>query len=132
MSQSQPFAITEGVLVSVLNAYAPRASNPREDRYSFAYQITIENQTPFSIQLLRRHWHIVDAYGERREVEGEGVVGEQPILRPQGGYQYVSGTHFTTSIGKMYGRYLMQRVTDQRNFWVKIPEFVMEAPIILN
>ncbi len=127
-----PSAITEGVLVSVQSIYRPKKSNPIRNAYTYSYKVTIENQSPFTIQLLRRHWHIVNAYGERREVEGEGVIGKQPILRPGGVYEYVSHTYFTTSIGKMHGTYLMQRVTDKREFSVNIPTFIMIAPSQLN
>ncbi|HWA07069.1 MAG TPA: ApaG domain, partial [Ignavibacteria bacterium] len=86
----------------------------------------------FTVQLLRRHWHIFDATGLWREVEGEGIVGEQPEIEPGHMHQYVSGCNLTASAGKMHGTYLMERKTDGMLFEVTIPEFHMIAPFLLN
>ena len=125
-------AITRGVKVSVETFYQLDYSNPLKDEYMFAYRITIVNQSEQTLQLLRRHWHIVDANGIVREVEGEGVVGQQPILRPTEKYQYVSGCNLQTEMGKMRGTYLMERIVDGKQFMAIIPEFMLIAPFKLN
>lgn len=124
--------ITEGVKVSVETEYQPSYSSPSQYHYVFTYRITIENQSEFTIQLKRRHWHIHDAGFTTREVEGEGVVGQQPILEPGQSHQYVSGCNLKSGIGKMDGTYQMERVVDGAIFTVVVPEFTMVAPIRLN
>ena len=84
--------------------------------------------------LMRRHWYIIDANGSRREVEGEGVVGQQPILHPNESHQYISGCTFVTSIGKMYGTFTIRQLNtpEPEVFKVNIPEFLMVVPFKLN
>ena len=125
-------AITRGVKVSVETFYQLDYSNPLKDEYMFAYRITIVNQSEQTLQLLRRHWHIVDANGIVREVEGEGVVGQQPILRPPEKYQYVSGCNLNTELGKMFGTYEMINVSNGKKFKVNIPTFQLVASLKLN
>ena len=124
--------ITKGVKVSVETEYQPSYSSPSQYHYVFTYRITIENQSELTIQLMRRHWHIHDAGFSQREVEGDGVVGQQPVLEPGQTHQYVSGCNLKSGIGKMVGTYEMERIVDGSNFRVKIPEFMMVAPIRLN
>jgi len=124
--------ITEGVKVSVLTQYQEDYSNPRQDHYVFNYKIMIENCSAYTVQLLRRHWYIYDAQTTRREVEGEGVVGQQPVLEPGDVHEYVSGCNLRTTIGKMRGTYLMERAVDGKQFEVFIPEFVLVVPYLLN
>src|SRR5882724_3002816 len=124
--------VTQGVKVTVETEYQPSYSNPSQLHYVFTYRITIENLSEFTIQLLRRHWHINDAGFEEREVEGEGVVGQQPVLEPGQSHQYVSGCNLKSGMGKMAGTYLMERVMDGAQFNVTIPEFTMVAPVRLN
>ena len=124
--------ITEGIKVMVETFYQEDYSRPLENEFTFAYRVTIENNSDHTIQLMRRHWHIVDSNNTVREVEGEGVVGQQPVIEPNGSHQYVSGCHLRAEIGKMYGTYLMRRLSDGNNFRVNIPEFVMVAPNKLN
>ncbi|MCU0340317.1 MAG: Co2+/Mg2+ efflux protein ApaG [Spirosomaceae bacterium] len=125
-------AVTEGIKVSVVTEYQPEYSNPLHDHYVFTYRITIENHSEHTIQLLRRHWHIFDSNGSKREVEGEGVVGQQPMLEPGEIHEYVSGCNLRTSVGKMGGTYLMERLMDGKYFEVTVPEFTMIAPFRLN
>lgn len=120
--------ISEGVEVSVEIFYQHDYSNPLNQEYMFAYRVTIENHNTFSIQLLRRHWFIFDSNGERKEVEGEGVIGIQPILQPSENYQYVSGCNLKTEMGKMHGTYLMENQNNKERFYVNIPSFDMIAP----
>ncbi len=125
-------ATTHGITVSVEVRYEPEHSNPALYKYVFSYQVLIENNSDQTVQLLRRHWHIIDGKGLHREVEGEGVVGQQPVLRPGQSHHYASWCPLRTPIGKMYGTYLMVRQRDHRLFMVRIPEFRLEAPQILN
>jgi ApaG protein len=124
--------ITQGIRVSVETEYQPAYSSPSQYHYVFTYRITIENQSEFTIQLLRRHWHIYDAGFPAREVEGEGVIGQQPVLEPGQLHQYVSGCNLKSGIGKMAGSYLMERVVDGTRLTIRIPEFTMVAPLRLN
>lgn len=124
--------VTSGVRVTVETEYQPSYSSPSQYHYVFTYRITIENGSDFTIQLLRRHWNIYDAGFLPREVEGEGVVGQQPVLEPGQSHQYVSGCNLKSGIGKMVGTYLMERVVDGTTFMVNIPEFTMVAPMRLN
>ena len=124
--------ITEGVKVSVATEYQPEYSSPIQSHYVFTYKIKIENHSEFTIQLLRRHWYIHDANGILREVEGEGVVGQQPVLEPGDSHEYVSGCNLKTGIGKMRGTYLMERIVDGKQFDARVPEFTMVVPFRLN
>ncbi len=124
--------ITEGVRISVEVFYQPDYSQPSSGEFMFAYRITITNESEYAVKLLRRHWNITDANGITREVEGEGVVGQQPVIDPGASHQYVSGSALKTEIGKMNGTYTMQRLFDNAKFKVVIPEFQMVAPYKLN
>lgn len=124
--------ISEGVEVSVEIFYQQDYSNPLNQEYMFAYRVTIENHNTFSIKLLRRHWFIFDSNGEHKEVEGEGVIGIQPILQPNENYQYVSGCNLKTEMGKMHGTYLMENQNNLERFYVKIPSFEMIVPFKYN
>jgi len=124
--------ITEGIKVSVETEYQPEYSSPSQYHYVFTYRITIENESENTIQLLRRHWFIHDANTIIREVEGEGVVGQQPVLEPGQDHKYVSGCNLKSGIGKMKGTYLMERIVDGKRFKVTIPEFTMVVPFKYN
>jgi len=124
--------VTDGITISVEQFYQPDYSNPLQMEFMFAYRITIENNNPFPVQLLRRHWIICDSNAEQKEVEGEGVIGIQPIILPNEQYQYISGCNLKSELGKMYGTYLMKNVNTQQRFDVKIPVFQMEAPFKRN
>ncbi len=124
--------ITQGIKVTVETEYQPSYSSPSQYHYVFTYRITIENQSEFTIQLLRRRWNIFDAGFQSREVEGEGVVGQQPVLEPGQAHQYVSGCNLKSGIGKMVGTYQMERIVDGFTFEVVVPEFTMVAPLRLN
>ncbi len=124
--------ISEGVEINVETYYQADYSNPVNNEFMFAYRITIHNHNNFTIKLLRRQWYIFDSNGEQREVEGEGVVGVQPVL-PQGEqFQYVSGCNLKTEIGRMYGFYTMENQNTKTNFKVKIPPFEMIVPFKNN
>lgn len=124
--------LTEGVIVTVETFYQPDYSNPMNGEYMFAYRINIQNNNTFPVKLLRRHWFIFDATGSVKEVEGEGVVGVQPVINTGDNYQYISGCNLKTEMGKMYGTYLMQNVSTEKEFNVIIPTFKMTVPFKLN
>lgn len=124
--------ISEGVKISVETFYQPDYSNPVQFEFMFAYRITIENGNEFPIKLHRRQWFIYDSNGSQREVEGEGVVGVQPVLKPGERYQYVSGCNLRTEIGRMIGTYQMENLHTKKYFEVKIPAFEMMAPFKNN
>jgi ApaG protein len=123
---------TQGVQVTVTTNYLPDYSSPGQQHFVFAYKINIQNNSEFTVKLLRRYWQIFDSNGTVREVEGEGVVGQQPVLEPGDSHQYVSGCNLKTGIGKMLGNYTMERLVDGREFKVDIPEFVLIVPYKLN
>lgn len=106
--------------------YQPEQSSPEENRYVFAYTITIENQGSEPARLLDRHWIITDAEGQAQEVRGEGVVGEQPHLRPGERFQYTSGAILTTPLGSMHGSYGMIG-DDGTRFEADIPAFSLAS-----
>ncbi len=105
---------------------------PGKDHFVFTYHISIENNSNYTIKLLRRYWQIFDIGYPMREVEGEGVVGKQPVLEPNQSHQYVSGCNLKSGIGKMMGNYLMERQLDGKIFSAVIPEFVMSVPFRAN
>lgn len=112
--------------------YQPGHSNPLNSEFLFAYRITIENLSAHPLKLLSRHWHIIDSNGTHREVEGEGVVGEQPVIVSGDKYQYSSAVNLHSDIGKMYGTYLIIDLFDKRKLKVTIPEFLLITPFKLN
>ena len=124
--------ISEGVEVSVETFYQQDYSNPMQSEYMFAYRIAIENHNSFSVKLHRRHWRIFDSNGTYREVEGEGVVGVQPVLSPGEKYQYVSGCNLRTEMGRMHGTYQMENLNNKQFFDVNIPAFEMFVPFKNN
>ncbi len=119
------------VKVAVQTAYVPEQSDPGEERYVFAYTVTIRNEGTIPAKLLTRHWIITDANGKVQEVRGEGVVGEQPQLQPGEGYQYTSGTILETPVGNMRGSYQML-ADDGMEFDAPIPAFTLSLPHALH
>jgi len=124
--------VTYGIEISVECDYWPQQSSPRENNYFFVYFITIENKSDFAVQLIKRHWDIYDSNGEKRQVDGEGVVGETPVLEPGEKFEYNSGCNLVTEIGYMKGFYTMKRVIDNKEIIVQIPEFNLIVPAKLN
>jgi ApaG protein len=124
--------ISQGVQVTVETFYQHDYSKPQEHEHTFAYRITLENQNPFTVQLLRRQWYIFDSIGDYRQVEGEGVVGRQPVIKPGETFQYISGCNLKSEMGKMWGHYSMIDLTNHKPFRAEIPEFQMIAPMKLS
>jgi ApaG protein len=127
-----PTAITNDVKIDVEVAYQGKQGSEADSDYVFAYRITITNHGDYTIKLLRRHWFINDLNVAKNEVEGEGVVGLQPVLEPGEEHQYVSGCLLQSEIGQMYGTYLMERQMDGKKFEVIIPKFNLIVPFKNN
>lgn len=128
MNQLFAYAATTGeVTVRVNPTYLPDQSDPDRPLFVWAYHIRIENEGNAPVQLISRHWVITDGNGRRQEVQGLGVVGEQPIIAPGEAYDYVSGCPLPTPTGTMQGSYQMADEAGAR-FEVKIPAFSLDSP----
>jgi len=125
-------AITKGIYVSVEVVFEAEHSNSDIPNYVFSYQVTIENRNSFPIQLLRRHWLIYQSNGTKKEVEGAGVVGRQPIIAPKNSFQYTSWCPIQESIGYMEGSYMIKNELTGDFFEVEIPRFHLIEPNLLN
>lgn len=123
MQQGSPYRI----IVEAQSQYVPDQSKPDDNHFVFAYTITVRNEGRVAAQLLSRRWVITDSNGKVREVEGEGVVGEQPHVKPGEGFQYTSGAVLETSVGTMRGSYQML-AEDGSTFEARIPEFTLSIP----
>ncbi len=119
-------AETNGVIVRVVTSYLPQQSEPPQ-QYVWAYMIEIENAGEKTVQLVSRHWIITDGQGRVEEVQGEGVVGEQPVIEPGEIYQYASGCPLSTTTGSMVGTYRMID-EDGDEFDAAIPAFSLDLP----
>lgn len=119
------------IQIDVKTVYLPGQSAPDEDRYVFAYTVTITNSGSVPARLVTRHWIITDANEITREVQGEGVVGEQPYLLPGSSFQYTSGTILETPVGTMRGSYQMI-ADDGTEFDAEIPIFTLSIPRTLH
>lgn len=117
--------------IGVAANYIDEQSEPEIDRYVFAYTITIENLSHVPAQLLSRHWVITDANGKVQEVSGDGVVGQQPKLKPGETYRYSSGAIIETPVGAMQGSYHLQ-AEDGIDFDAPIPAFTLAVPGMLH
>ncbi len=127
-----PHAVTtHGVTVRVSVSYLPEQSEPARGRWFWAYHIRLENEGTQAVQLLTRHWVITDGRGARHSVEGEGVVGEQPLIEPGGSFDYVSGCPLSTPTGAMQGSYRMI-AADGETFDADIPRFPLHAPAVTS
>jgi ApaG protein len=117
--------------VNVRPQYLVEHSNPDEEKYVFAYTVTIRNTGEHTAQLISRHWIITDGNNAIEEVRGAGVVGEQPVLKPGEAFEYTSGCPLPTPVGSMRGSY--QCVADDGTaFEAPIPEFVLSTPRTLH
>jgi len=123
--------LTDSIRIEVQTAFLADQSDPPEDRYVFAYTITIRNQGKLPARLLTRHWLITDANGKIEEVRGDGVIGEQPRILPGQLHRYSSGAVLDTPVGTMEGSYNMLS-DDGISFEARIPRFRLAVPGILN
>ena len=124
-------ATTEGVTVRVVTNFLDEQSSPAQNRWFWSYHIRIENHSDQAVQLLTRHWVITDGRGGVHQVDGEGVVGEQPVIQPGKAHDYVSGCPLNTPTGRMEGVYRMLR-DDGQMIAVEIPRFPLVAPAVAD
>jgi ApaG protein len=129
---TQETNLAHGIKISVQTKYSEENSIPEQNHFLFTYHIQIENKSEFTVQLLSRHWEIFDSNNEHSTVNGQGVVGEQPILGPGEIFEYESACSLETGLGKMSGLYTFERKIDNQRFNVNIPEFLLSVPYILN
>ena len=123
--------LSDGIRIEVETVYVESESDPEQNRFVFAYTVTIHNVGEVAARLMTRHWVIRDGNGRVQEVQGDGVVGERPHLKPGEGFQYTSGAMLETSIGTMGGSYVM--VTDEGDeFRAPIDDFLLSVPRTLH
>lgn len=127
MSASEKYLIR----VEAIAEYVAEQSEPDDDRYVFAYHITVTNTGTLPAQLISRHWIITDGNGKQQEVRGMGVIGEQPVLAPGEQFRYTSGTSIPTPVGTMQGSYQMV-AEDGYRFDAEIPPFMLAMPRVLH
>jgi len=125
MSSSE--AITKNIRVRVNAQYDPSRSNPHQNQWFFLYTVNITNEGVDTVQLVSRHWIITDAMGKVEEVQGPGVVGNQPVLAPGRNFEYTSGCPLTTPFGTMHGTYQMVG-PGQEQFDIEIAPFTLTEP----
>jgi len=120
-------AVTRQIEVTVEPNFMPERSSVENSRYFWSYTIVITNAGDQTVQLRTRHWIITDASGQKQEVSGEGVVGEQPVLAPGERFEYTSGVPLSTASGFMTGRYQMVSESGER-FEIDVPTFSLDCP----
>ncbi len=125
-------AITEGVKISVTTQYRPDLSQLNDSLIFFNYRIEIENCNSYAVRLLHRDWFIHDSLNNPEHVSGEGVIGEQPVLRPGEKYSYVSGCELRSELGFMKGYYTFKNLSEDTVFQVFIPKFQLIYPYRMN
>ncbi len=125
-------AETFDIIISVVTEYIGSQSNPSKGEYFFAYRINIQNNSNTTVQLLRRRWFIADSAHEDKEVEGEGVVGLQPVIKPGESHAYMSGCQLQSEIGAMWGYYTFERLFSDDLIAVNIPRFELVVPWLHN
>jgi ApaG protein len=124
--------ITRGIQISVLTDFEGTYYKNHKLHFAFRYHITIKNYSKDSVQLLARHWEVIDALNQVEIIDGEGVVGKKPIIKPSDSYQYSSGTLLCSSFGAMQGFFSMINFTTAKSFEVAIPKFCLSVPFALN
>ncbi|RBA29549.1 Co2+/Mg2+ efflux protein ApaG [Flavobacterium tibetense] len=124
--------ITKGIKISVLTSFEGTYFKNYKIHFAFSYQVSIENQSKDSVQLTSRHWEIYDALNQNEVVDGEGVVGKKPVVKPGEIYTYSSGCLLNSPIGAMKGYFNMINFTSTKSFKVIIPTFKLSAPFAIN
>jgi ApaG protein len=124
--------VTKGIKISITTNFEGNRYQNSKVYYAFSYSITIENQSSDTVQLLSRQWNIFDSLNNIEVVEGEGVVGKKPILKPRQSYTYSSHCFLISPIGSMNGHYNMINFTTSENFKVSIPTFQLMLPATFN
>lgn len=123
---------TSGIQISVQVQFRKDLSSMIDSDFFFNYHIKMENTNNFDVQLISRDWYIFDSLNEARFVNGPGVIGEQPVLKPGESYSYTSGCDLRSNMGQMKGFYTFKNLIDGELFEVMVPTFKMEAPGKLN
>lgn len=123
---------TKGVVIEVNSMYRQTYCEGQDCQNIFSYQIHIINKNEFPIQVISRYWRITDSFGYVVEVNGEGIVGEQPIILPNSYYEYTSGCNLNAEMGTMEGKYICQNIINDEFFEVAIPKFLLCMPVKLN
>lgn len=121
-------ATTHHIKVTAIPHFLADQSSPSDSHFVWAYTIELENTGAETVQLINRHWHITDAQGLVTEVRGQGVIGEQPTLRPGEAFRYTSGTSLGTASGIMLGEYEMKNAYTGEVFEIAIPPFSLDSP----
>ncbi len=124
--------VTSGIKISVETHFEGTFYKNYKIHFAFGYKVTIENQSKDSVQLTSRYWKIKDALNNTEVVEGEGVVGKKPVLRPGESHTYSSGCLLSSPFGSMSGHFNMINFTSTRKFKVAIPSFKLSAPFAIN
>jgi ApaG protein len=124
--------ITRGIKISVLTTFEGTYFKNHKIHFAFSYEITIENQGKDSVQLISRHWEIFDSLNDIEDVDGEGVIGKKPVLKPGESHIYSSGCLLSSPHGAMRGFFNMINFTSTKNFRVIVPTFRLSAPYALN
>lgn len=124
--------VTRGIKISVDTTFEGTFYKNYKMHFAFGYRIKIENQSKDSVQLMERHWQIKDSLNHTETVDGEGVIGKKPVLKPGESHTYTSGCLLTSPFGSMAGYYRMVNFTTTRKFKVKVPTFKLSAPFALN
>lgn len=127
--QQKPYvATTNDIEVSVWPEFIDKKTSQIGELFIWAYHVRIKNKSPESIKLLSRYWRIIDECGNVQEVEGEGVVGEKPLIVANSAYQYSSGIHLKYPSGIMSGKYRIKKISNEEIFEIKIPNFSLDIP----
>lgn len=124
--------ITRGIKISVITNFEGTYFKNHKIHYAFSYEITIENHSKDSVQLTTRHWEIYDSLNYTEYVDGEGVIGKKPVLKPGESHTYSSGCLLSSPYGAMSGFFTMVNFTNSKNFKVIVPTFRLSAPFALN
>jgi ApaG protein len=124
--------ITRGIKISVLTTFEGTYFKNHKIHFAFSYEISIENHSKDSVQLTSRHWEIFDSLNDLETVDGEGVIGKKPVLKPGETHTYSSGCLLASPFGAMRGHFNMINFTTTKNFKVIVPTFKLSAPFALN
>lgn len=124
--------VTKGIKISVETNFEGTFYKNYKIHFAFGYKVTIENQSKDTVQLNSRHWRILDALNNDDIVDGEGVIGKKPVIKPGESHSYNSGSLLASPFGAMQGHYNMVNLSDTKNFKVVIPTFKLSAPFALN
>ena len=124
-------SLAESIQIEVASKFEPEQSDIDTNRYVFSYTVTIKNTASFNVQLLSRRWVVTDGNEKQQEIEGDGVIGKQPVIEPNTSYQYSSGTVLETNVGSMFGHYNMV-TAEGDSFRAQITAFTLAKPNALH